>query len=76
MQKDQTPFTRELEGQDIGELFRKSIRKHLEVELPLTIANDGVAALHYFLSAENLVEYRQIGLFINGTGANFALAEP
>jgi hypothetical protein len=41
----------------------------------ITVANDTIMALHYFLTGENLQTYDQIGLFINGTGANFTIAE-
>jgi len=41
----------------------------------ITVANDTIMALHYFLTGENLQTYDQIGLFVNGTGANFAIAE-
>ena len=41
----------------------------------ITVANDTIMALHYFLTGENLQTYDQIGLFVNGTGANFTIAE-
>jgi len=64
---------------------RKECRKkHLENLLDdilskkkpkITVANDTIMALHYFLTGENLQTYDQIGLFVNGTGANFTIAE-
>ncbi|MFQ6040040.1 MAG: hypothetical protein ACE5PV_04220 [Candidatus Poribacteria bacterium] len=64
---------------------RRELRKrHLESLLKdifpkekpkITVANDTIMALHYFLTGENLQTYDQIGLFVNGTGANFAIAE-
>jgi len=59
-------------------------KKHLSVLLEsilskekpnITVANDTIMALHYFLTGENLQTYDQIGLFVNGTGANFTIAE-
>jgi hexokinase len=57
-------------------------KKHLENLLDdilskpkITVANDTIMALHYFLTGENLQTYDQIGLFVNGTGANFTIAE-
>lgn len=76
MTKDQAPFTEDLQDKDLGRLFRDAFDRHLGWSVPITIANDTVMALHYFLSQENRDRYAQIALFINGTGANISLAEP
>lgn len=75
MTKDQSSFT-DLVGQDIGEIFARELEAALDWRRPVTVANDSVVALHYFLSRRNRERFAQIGLFINGTGANFCLAEP
>lgn len=76
MTKDQAAFTADLEGKDIGGLFRTAFERRLGWSRPVTAANDGVMALHYFLTAENMATHARFGLFINGTGTNFAAAEP
>ncbi|MCZ6794297.1 MAG: hypothetical protein O7J95_11860 [Planctomycetota bacterium] len=76
MTKEQSPFTEDLRDRDLGALVAAELRDRLGWSRPVTVANDGVMALHYFLSPENRERYSQIGLFINGTGTNFCLAEP
>jgi hypothetical protein len=76
MTKAQKGFTRELQGKDIGELFGQAIEKHLAWRRPVTVANDSVMSIHYFLGMHRRSEYSQVGLFINGTGCNFCMAEP
>ncbi len=75
MTKEQAAFTRDLAGKDLGGLVHAAFRKHLGWSRPITVANDGIMALHYFLTAENLKSHARFGLFINGTGTNFAAAE-
>jgi hypothetical protein len=75
MTKDQAAFD-DLVDRDIGLLFRDELERAVGWQAPVTVANDGVMALHFFLSNENRERYNQIGLFINGTGSNFCLAEP
>ena len=76
MTKGQSAFTEDLAGRDIGELFREQLEESLDWSCPVTVANDTVMALHWFLRPEIRERHAQIGLFINGTGANFAIAEP
>src|SRR5262249_15542125 len=76
MTKGQSAFTKELAGKDIGKIFSDAFKERLALAVPVTVANDGVMALHYFLTPENLSSHAQFGLFINGTGTNFAAAEP
>jgi hypothetical protein len=76
MTKDQAAFTEDLKGKDIGGLFQAAFERRIGWSRPVTAANDGVMALHYFLTAENLATHARFGLFINGTGTNFAAAEP
>jgi O-acetyl-ADP-ribose deacetylase (regulator of RNase III) len=76
MTKDQAPFTADLAGKDVGDLFRRAFEQRLGWSPEVTVANDGIMALHYFLTAENVASHSQLGLFINGTGTNFAMAEP
>lgn len=76
MTKKQGAFTAELKGRDLCGLFADSFERILGWSRPVTVANDGIMALHYFLAPRRRNRYSQIGLFINGTGCNFALAEP
>ena len=76
MTKHQANFTRDLAGRDIGELFARKLDESIGWTRPVTVANDGVMALHFFLTPEYRSAYRRIGLFINGTGTNFSMAEP
>ncbi|MBI4601716.1 MAG: hypothetical protein HY721_07130 [Planctomycetes bacterium] len=76
MTKEQAAFTRDLAGKDLGALFRAAFERRLGWSSPVTAANDGIMALHYFLTAENMASSARFGLFINGTGTNFAAAEP
>jgi hypothetical protein len=76
MTKEQAAFTRDLSRKDLGELVGGALERHLGLRAPVTVANDGVMALHYFLTPERLASHRRFGLFINGTGTNFAAAEP
>ena len=76
MTKGQGAFTAELKGRDLCGLFAKAFEKVLGWSRPVTVANDGIMALHYFLAPRRRNKYSQVGLFINGTGCNFALAEP
>ncbi|HIE29678.1 TPA: hypothetical protein EYP66_20605 [Candidatus Poribacteria bacterium] len=63
---------RELRKQHLERLLKNIFSK----ERPkITVANDTIMALHYFLTGENRQTYDQIGLFVNGTGANFTIAE-
>ena len=76
MTKEQGAFTAELKGRDLCGLFASAFEKFLGWSRPVTVANDGIMALHYFLAPRRRRNYSQVGLFINGTGCNFALAEP
>ena len=76
MTKGLGAFTAELKGRDLCGLFAKAFEKVLGWSRPVTVANDGIMALHYFLAPRRRNKYSQVGLFINGTGCNFALAEP
>jgi len=76
MTKEQAAFTSDLEGRDLCGLFEDAFEKILGWSRPVTVANDGIMALHYFLDPRRRNNYSQVGLFINGTGCNFALAEP
>ena len=76
MTKGQVAFERDLFGKDIGSLFEASFEKQLRWSRPVTVANDGVMALHYFLTKRHLDSYAQIALAIIGTGTNFTIAEP
>jgi hypothetical protein len=75
MTKEQACFTPDLKGKDIGRLFANAFRRELDWSRAVTVANDSVMALHYFLAPERRRRHQQIGLFINGTGSNFCLAE-
>ncbi len=74
MSKDQLEFTPHLQGKDVAALLRDEIDKALNWSAPVTIANDTVMAAFYFLSNE-WSDFNKVGLFINGTGMNFALPE-
>ncbi len=76
MTKKQGPFTRQLQGKDLCALFSQAFEDALGRRWPVTVVNDGVMALHYLLGPRWRGRYAQTGLFINGTGCNFALAEP
>jgi hypothetical protein len=76
MTKGQAGFSDDLRGRNVGDLFRAAFEKQLRWSRPVTVANDGIMALHHFLTGENTTTHAQCGLFINGTGTNFALAEP
>ena len=76
MTKAQAPFTEDLRGKDLCALFCRAFEKILGWSRPVTVVNDGVMALHYLLGPRWRNKYSQTGLFINGTGCNFALAEP
>ena len=76
MSKDQAPFTESLAGKDLGGLFRDAFARRLGWSRPVTVANDGIMALHYFLGPESFEKHDKFGLFINGTGTNFAMVEP
>ena len=76
LSKGQGEFTKELRGLAIDELFADRFARELGWQPRITVANDGVMALHYFLTPERLERYAQFGLFINGTGSNLAMAEP
>ena len=76
MTKKQAAFTSGLQGRDLCVLFAEAFEKILGWSRPVTVANDGIMASHYFLAPSRRDKYSQIGLFINGTGCNFALAEP
>jgi O-acetyl-ADP-ribose deacetylase (regulator of RNase III) len=75
LSKGQGAFTADLAGKDLGEILRVALERRLGWSRPVTVANDGIMALHYFLTPERLAGHAQVGLFINGTGANFAIAE-
>jgi hypothetical protein len=75
MTKEQTAFTADLEGKDVGALFGSALERILGWSAPVTVANDGVMALHYFFTRQNVERHGRFGLFINGTGTNFAAAE-
>lgn len=76
MTKDQGAFTEDLRGKDLCALFSRAFEKVLGWRRPVTVVNDGVMALHYLLGPRWRGKYSQTGLFINGTGCNFAMAEP
>ena len=76
MTKKQAAFTEDLRGKDLCVLFAQAFEEVLGRRWPVTVVNDGVMALHYLLGPRWRNKYAQIGLFINGTGCNFALAEP
>ncbi len=76
MTKGQAGFTPHLAGKDIGALFEGELRSLLGWSRPVAVANDTVMSLHYFLGPSRRAGHAQVGLFINGTGTNFALAEP
>jgi hypothetical protein len=76
MTKDQSPFTPHLWGRDIGALFATELEACLGWSPAFAVANDTVMALHYFLRPEWRPLHHRIGLFINGTGTNYAMAEP
>ena len=76
MTKKQGPFTEDLRGKDLCALFAQAFEEVLGHRWPVTVVNDGVMALHYLLGPRWRNKYARIGLFINGTGCNFALAEP
>lgn len=76
MSKDQSKFTKDLAGKNIGLLFDAEFKAQLGWSRPIAIANDTIMALYYFLGPEWRPRFNSIGLFINGTGSNFALAEP
>lgn len=76
MTKEQAKFTADLRGLDIGELFRREFESQLDWSPPVAVANDTVMALYYFLGPRWRPQHHAIGLFINGTGTNFAMAEP
>ena len=76
MTKQQSSFTKDLAGEDIGQILARAFQRRLGWSVPVTVANDGIMALHYFLTAENRSSHARFGLFINGTGTNFAAAEP
>jgi hypothetical protein len=74
--KDQAGLSADLAGEDVGDLFGDALERRLGWRRPVTVANDAVMALHYFLGPESRGTHSRIGLFVNGTGTNFALAEP
>ena len=76
MTKKQGAFTEDLRGKDLCALFSQAFEDALGRRWPVTVVNDGVMALHYLLGPRWRNRYAQIGLFINGTGCNFSLAEP
>jgi hypothetical protein len=76
MTKAQAPFTADLRGQDLGALFSEGLEQHLGRRHLVTVANDTVMALHAFLDDARRERFNQVGLLINGTGSNFAIAEP
>ncbi len=76
MTKDQQPFTEDLRGRNIGELFSESFGEQLGWTPAVAVANDTVMALAYFLGPRWRPRFHRVGLFINGTGTNFAIAEP
>ncbi len=75
MTKEQSAFTADLTGKDPGRLLGCALERRLGWKCTVTVANDGIMALHYFLGPGNLRAYERLGLFINGTGTNFAMAE-
>lgn len=75
MTKEQSSFTKYFEGRSVGQLVVQSLEKRLSWSFSITVANDGIMALHYFLDDRSLRRYARLGLFINGTGTNFAAAE-
>jgi hypothetical protein len=75
MTKGQGGFDVDLLGQDIGKLFTEAFERQLGWSRPLAVANDTVMALHYFLTPAWRRRTNRQGLFINGTGTNFAMAE-
>ncbi|MFP8882410.1 MAG: hypothetical protein VCE43_24520, partial [Myxococcota bacterium] len=76
MAKGQRGFDVDLLGQDIGQFLREALERQLGWSRPLAVANDTVMALHYFLTEGWRSRTHRQGLFINGTGTNFAIAEP
>lgn len=76
MTKEQAPFTADLAGQDLGALLKRAIEEVTGWSRPVTVANDGIMALHFFLTADRARTHARTGLFINGTGTNFATSEP
>ena len=75
MSKGQVKFT-DLKGEDIGALFSAEFKEQLDWPAPVAISNDTVMALHYFLGPDFRPNINNAGLFISGTGTNFAMAEP
>lgn len=75
MTKDQAPFNSDLRGKNVGELFRTEMEREIGWSCPVAVANDTIMALYYFLGP-SWRRFHRAGLFINGTGTNFALAEP
>jgi len=76
MTKGQRGFDADLLGQDIGQVFRQAIERKFGWSPPLAVVNDTVMALHYFLTEDWRARTHRQGLFINGTGSNFAVSEP
>jgi len=76
MSKAQAGFSSELIHRDLGELFGREFERQIGWKCPLAVANDTVMALHYFLAPEWRSRTHRQGLFINGTGSNFATSEP
>ena len=76
MTKDQRPFIQDLKGRDIGEIFREEFDRVAGWGPSVAVANDSVAAIHYFFQPGLRKTFDRAGLFVNGTGANFAMAEP
>ena len=75
MSKGQMAFT-DLKGVDIGAQFVDAFEEKLGWSPLVAIANDTVMALSYFLGPKWRCDHNAVGLLINGTGSNFALAEP
>ncbi len=76
MKKSQKSFT-DIVDRLVGRLFTTAFERLARWTPPrVTVSNDGAMALHYFLTEAYQTAYDQIGLFILGTGTNFALAEP
>ncbi len=73
--KGQGAFSKDLSGRDLAKLLLDELESQLGWSRPVAIANDTVMALHYFLGPQ-WDRFHDAGLFINGTGTNFALAEP
>ncbi len=76
MTKDQRPFIQDLKGRDIGEIFKGQFGRVAGWEPSVAVVNDSVAAIHYFFQPGWRKTFDRAGLFVNGTGANFAMAEP